>query len=79
MPITDGAPLLSMSDLLADVRAAKEEFRHGVQKELRGMAADIRANGQLAVGKLQVERKAIRDEVTGLLGNEIVDTSADPT
>lgn len=79
MPITDGQPILSISDLVADVRAAKEEFRLGIQKELQGMASDIRANGAVAVQKVRGERKAVRDEMTGLLGNEIVDTSGDDT
>lgn len=77
MPITDGEPLLSMKDLLADIRAAKNEFRTGIQKELAGMAADVRANGALAIDKVRVERKAVRDEFTELLGNEIADTSDD--
>lgn len=75
MPITDGEPILSISDLVADIKAAKNEFRIGIQKELQGMANDIRANGQLAVHKVRQERKSVRDEMTGLLGNEIVDTS----
>lgn len=79
MPITDGEPLLSISDLVADIKAAKNEMRNGINVQLKGMAADIRANGQIAVRKIAEERKAVRDEMTGLLGNEIVDTSADPT
>jgi hypothetical protein len=75
MPITDGEPILSISDLVAEVRKAKNEFRTGIQKELQGMANDIRANGEVAIHKVRGERKAIRDEMTGLLGNEIVDTS----
>lgn len=75
MPITDGEPLLSMKDLIADIKAAKNEFRTGIQTELAGMAADIRANAAAAIGKVQGERKAVRDEFTDLLGNEIVDTS----
>ena len=75
MPITDGEPLLSMKDLIADIKAAKNDFRAGIQKELTGMAADIRANAAAAIGKVQTERKAVRDEFTDLLGNEIVDTS----
>ncbi len=77
MPITDGEPLLSISDLVADVRAAKDEFRLGVKAELAGMARDIRANGAAAISKVREERRAIRDEFTQLLGNEIVDTSQD--
>lgn len=79
MPITDGEPLLSMSDLIADIRKAKNEFRTNIQTELAGMASDIRANGAVAVGKVREERRTIRDEFTGLLGNEIVDTSQDQT
>lgn len=79
MPITDGEPLLSMKDLIADIKAAKNEFRIGIQKELTGMAADIRANAASAIGKVQTERKAVRDEFTDLLGNEIVDSSQNPT
>lgn len=75
MPITDGEPLLSISDLVADIKAAKNEFRAGIQAELAGMARDIRANGTAAVSKVREERKNIRDEFTQLLGNEIVDTS----
>jgi len=74
MPITDGEPLLSMKDLIADIKAAKNEFRSGIQTQLLGMAADIRANGAAAIGKVLEERKAVRDEFTGLLGNEIVDS-----
>jgi uncharacterized protein (DUF3084 family) len=77
MPITDGEPLLSMKDLVADIRAAKNEFRTALQAELSGMAADIRANAAAAVGKVRQERKAVRDEFTELLGNEIIDTSQD--
>lgn len=79
MPITDGQPVLSISDLVADIRMAKEEMRLGIQKELKGMAADIRANGAVAVTKIRSERKAVRDEMESLLGNEIVDTSEDQT
>lgn len=79
MPITDGEPLLSMKDLIADIRRAKDEFRAGIQSELTGMAADIRANGALAVRKVADERRAVRAEFTDLLGNEIVDTSQDQT
>lgn len=79
MPITDGEPLLSMKDLIADIKAAKNEFRTGIQTELQGMASDIRANAAAAIGKVKVERKAVRDEFTDLLGNEIVDTSQNPT
>lgn len=79
MPITDGEPLLSMKDLIADIKAAKNEFRTSIHTELRGMANDIRANAAVAVGKVRVERKAVRDEFTDLLGNEIVDTSQDET
>jgi hypothetical protein len=75
MPITDGEPLLSMKDLLDDIRAAKNEFRTGIQTELKGMASDIRANSAAAIGKVRAERKAARDEFADLLGNEIVDTS----
>lgn len=77
MPITDGEPLLSISELVADIKTAKNELRSGIQRELAGMAADIRANAAVAVGKIQSERKAVRDELTGLLGNEIVDTSVE--
>lgn len=77
MPITDGEPLLSMKDLIADIRAAKDEFRSGIHKELAGMAADIRANGAAAIGKVREERVGVRNEFTELLGNEIVDTSDD--
>jgi pyruvate formate-lyase activating enzyme-like uncharacterized protein len=73
MPITDGEPILSMKDLIADIKAAKNEFRAGIHKELSGMAADIRANGALAVDKVRTERKSARDEFTELLGNEIVE------
>lgn len=79
MPITDAEPLLSISDLIADVKAAKNEFRQGIQRELKGMAADIRANATGAILKVQAERKSVRDEFEGLLGNEIVDTSVDHT
>ena len=79
MPITDGEPLLSMKDLIADIKAAKNEFRAGIQTELQGMAADVRANAAVAIGKVKAERKAVRDEFTDLLGNEIVDTSQNPT
>lgn len=79
MPITDGQPILSISDLVADIRAAKEEFRIGIQRELQGMANDIRANGVVAVKKVRDERRNARDEIAGLLGNEIVDTSEDHT
>lgn len=79
MPITDGEPLLSMKDLIADIKAAKNEFRSGIQSELQGMASDIRANAAAAIGKVRQERKAVRDEFTGLLGNEIIDTSQDQT
>jgi hypothetical protein len=79
MPITDGEPLLSMKDLIADIKAAKNEFRAGIQTELQGMAADIRANAAAAIGKVKIERKGVRDEFTTLLGNEIVDTSQDQT
>lgn len=75
MPITDGEPLLSIKDIIADIRAAKAEFRQGIQRELAGMAADIRANGATAIDKVRTERKGIRDEFTELLGNEIVDTT----
>ena len=79
MPITDGEPLLSMKDLIADIKAAKNEFRAAIHTELRGMANDIRANGAIAVGKVRDERKAARDEFAELVGNEIVDTSQDQT
>lgn len=77
MPITDGEPLLSIKDLVADIKAAKNEFRSGIMKELSGMASDIRANGGAAIDKVRVERKGIRDEFTEMLGNEITDTSDD--
>jgi hypothetical protein len=77
MPITDGEPLLSIKDLIDDIKAAKNEFRVGIHKELSGMASDIRSNGIAAIGKVREERKGIRDEFTGLLGNEITDTSDD--
>lgn len=79
MPITDAEPLLSISDLIADVKAAKNEMREGIHRELRGMAADIRANAGLAIKKVQAERRSVRDEFGDLLGNEIVDTSVDHT
>jgi hypothetical protein len=79
MPITDGEPILSLSDLIADIKAAKNALRVGIHRELAGMAADIRANGAVAVQKVRDERRAVRDELTGLLGNEIVDTSEDQT
>ena len=50
---------------------------YGIARELQGMARDIRSNGAVAVQKVRAERRAIRDELTGLLGNEIVDTSSD--
>ena len=80
MPITDGQPLLSISDLVADVRAAKDEFRAGIARQLTAMAQDIRANGEVAVKKIKSERLAVRAELQGLLGNEIVgmdDTKSD--
>jgi hypothetical protein len=79
MPITDGEPILSMKDLIADIKAAKNEFREMIHTELSGMAKDIRANAAIAVGKVQTERASARAEFTELLGNEIVDTSADHT
>lgn len=79
MPITDGQPLLLVKGLIDDIRAAKEEFRLGVQRELTDMAKEIRANGAAAVRKVQDERRAVRDEFAELLGNEIEtsDTKSD--
>lgn len=74
MPITDGEPLLSMKDLIADIKAAKNEFRVGIQRQLMGMAQDIRSNGSLAIDKVMGERAAVRAEFTDMLGNEIVET-----
>lgn len=79
MPITDGEPLLSISDLVAEIKAAKNEFRSAINQELKGMAADIRANSTIAVGKVRGERRSLRDEFTQLNGNEVVDTSVDGT
>ncbi len=79
MPITDGEPLLSMKDLIADIKAAKSAFRATIHAELQGMAADIRANAAIAVDKVRGERAAVRAEFTDLIGNEIVDTSQDQT
>lgn len=71
MPITDGQPLLSIKDLVADIKAAKDEFRIGVARELTDMAKEIRANGAATIRKVQDERRAVRGEFSELLGNEI--------
>lgn len=71
MPITDGKPLVSIKDLVADIAAAKDEFRFGLQRELTDMAKEIRANGQASIRKVQDERRAVRNEFSELLGNEI--------
>jgi hypothetical protein len=75
MPITDGQPIFSISDIVAEIKSIKNDIGVKVRAELAGMRDDLKANGDLLVGKVRTERTAAREEFTAMLGNEIVDTS----